>query len=81
MLHDEGGDTLIWDGERCEPTMQPIDTYCDHRMAMAFAPAAFKFGEVRINDPGVVSKSYPNSGMTCGEPDFQSKRHSNTWPY
>lgn len=59
VLHDEGGDTLIWDGERCDPTMQPIDTYCDHRMAMAFAPAAFKFGEVHINDPGVVSKSYP----------------------
>jgi 3-phosphoshikimate 1-carboxyvinyltransferase len=28
-------------------------------MAMAFAPLAVKFGEVRIDDPAVVSKSYP----------------------
>jgi 3-phosphoshikimate 1-carboxyvinyltransferase len=29
-------------------------------MAMAFAPACIKFGEIRIADPGVVSKSYPH---------------------
>ena len=37
-----------------------IDTYEDHRMAMAFAPACMAMGEVRINHPGVVSKSYPH---------------------
>ena len=37
---------------------QSIDTYHDHRMAMAFAPLAL-IGPIRINDPGVVSKSYP----------------------
>ena len=36
-----------------------IDTYNDHRMAMAFAPLAIK-KEIRINDAGVVSKSYPD---------------------
>lgn len=36
-----------------------IDTYNDHRMAMAFAPAALRTGLV-INDAGVVSKSYPD---------------------
>jgi len=33
-----------------------IDTYLDHRMAMAFALA----GEVRIADPGCVRKTFPN---------------------
>jgi len=36
-----------------------IDTYNDHRMAMAFAPMALKTGLV-INDAMVVSKSYPD---------------------
>lgn len=51
---------LYWNGERCEADTEPvIDTYDDHRMAMAFAPCALKLGEIRINDPHVVSKSYP----------------------
>ena len=36
-----------------------IDTYNDHRMAMAFAPLALKT-EFFVNDAGVVSKSYPD---------------------
>ena len=36
-----------------------IDTYNDHRMAMAFAPLAMKTGLV-INNADVVSKSYPD---------------------
>jgi 3-phosphoshikimate 1-carboxyvinyltransferase len=35
-----------------------IATYEDHRMAMAFAPAAM-IREVVIEEPGVVVKSYP----------------------
>ena len=35
-----------------------IDTYKDHRMAMAFAPLASKKSMI-INDPDVVVKSYP----------------------
>lgn len=35
-----------------------FDTYKDHRMAMAFAPLAMLF-PIKINDPAVVSKSYP----------------------
>ena len=50
---------LIWDGTKCEPSMEPIDTYEDHRMAMAFAPLAIKFPGLAINNPEVVSKSYP----------------------
>ncbi len=36
-----------------------IDTYNDHRMAMAFAPLALKTN-LFVNDAGVVSKSYPD---------------------
>ena len=36
-----------------------IDTYKDHRMAMAFAPLASKKSMI-INDPDVVVKSYPS---------------------
>lgn len=38
----------------------PVLTYQDHRMAMAFAPLALVIGEVQIEDPDVVKKSYPN---------------------
>lgn len=36
-----------------------IDTYNDHRMAMAFAPLAL-IAPLGINDPDVVQKSYPD---------------------
>jgi 3-phosphoshikimate 1-carboxyvinyltransferase len=36
-----------------------IETYQDHRMAMAFAPLSIKFGKLEIKNHGVVSKSYP----------------------
>ncbi|NQT77184.1 MAG: 3-phosphoshikimate 1-carboxyvinyltransferase [Bacteroidetes bacterium] len=36
-----------------------VSTYGDHRMAMAFAPLALLGDPVLINDPEVVSKSYP----------------------
>ncbi len=37
-----------------------IETYNDHRMAMSFAPLCLTFGELQINNPEVVSKSYLN---------------------
>ncbi len=36
-----------------------VDTYEDHRMAMAFAPLALLINEVEIEDADVVEKSYP----------------------
>ena len=61
VLHDENDSILWWDGERCEAeTIPVIHTYEDHRMAMAFAPAAYQFPEMRIAHPHVVSKSYPS---------------------
>ena len=61
VLHDVDNSQLIWDGERCEPQQNvAIDTYEDHRMALAFAPLAFVMPEIRINAPHVVTKSYPH---------------------
>jgi 3-phosphoshikimate 1-carboxyvinyltransferase len=38
-----------------------FDTYEDHRMAMAFAPVCLRTnGPIQINNPQVVSKSYPS---------------------
>lgn len=60
IISDGDGTELSWNGERCEPEKEPcINTYDDHRMAMAFAPAAMKLGSISINNPQVVSKSYP----------------------
>jgi len=61
VIHDINGSELFWDGERCEPDFEAgIDTYEDHRMALAFAPAAFTVDGLRINQPQVVTKSYPH---------------------
>lgn len=61
VLRDVNDCELEWDGERCEAEDNPsIDTYEDHRMAMSFAPLAITLGCIRINNPEVVSKSYPN---------------------
>ncbi len=77
QLSSNDTDDLKWDGEQI--TIEPeaaiaIDTYKDHRMAMAFAPAAYKYAKLVINDPMVVTKSYPNywddiamAGINCIE--------------
>lgn len=52
--------SLSWDGTKCESDNPiRIDTFDDHRMAMAFAPAAVSFPGIIINHAEVVSKSYP----------------------
>lgn len=61
LLKENGIGMLEWDGERCVPESNPaIDTYDDHRMAMSLAPGAIVSGSLTINDPKVVSKSYPD---------------------
>lgn len=59
VLHESEGSVLSWNGERCERSAEAIDTYEDHRMAMAFAPACLVLPDININNPQVVSKSYP----------------------
>lgn len=51
---------MEWDGRRRPITEVPVfDTYHDHRMAMCLAPVSLYMPGIVINDPGVVSKSYP----------------------
>lgn len=61
IIKDSEDSIMEWRGERCEAEAHPmINTYEDHRMAMAFAPAAMMLSEgIEIKDPEVVSKSYP----------------------
>ncbi|MGN0028885.1 MAG: 3-phosphoshikimate 1-carboxyvinyltransferase [Marinilabiliaceae bacterium] len=74
VIEAVGDDCLKWDGTRCAPSHSPIATYKDHRMAMAFAPAALTTEGAAISEPSVVSKSYPGfwddlrkSGFTIDE--------------
>ena len=59
ILQESEGSILSWESERCERSQEAIDTYEDHRMAMAFAPACIVLPDICINDPHVVTKSYP----------------------
>jgi 3-phosphoshikimate 1-carboxyvinyltransferase len=38
---------------------EPVHTYNDHRIAMAFAPLRLLFPKLEIEKPEVVSKSFP----------------------
>lgn len=61
VISQQNDSVLYWNGERCTPEDNPsIDTYEDHRMAMAFAPVSLKMDNLKINNPHVVSKSYPH---------------------
>ena len=61
VIHDKNNSELIWDGERCMPEIEGgIDTYEDHRMALSFAPASLCIDGLSINNPQVVTKSYPH---------------------
>lgn len=61
------GAVLTCENDRCHLTFVKeaidhdltFDTYHDHRMAMSFAPLLMKYPSIRINDSGVVEKSYP----------------------
>lgn len=71
VVKEKDNSILYWDGERCPAQPHPaIDTYEDHRMAMAFAPASLILKSVCINHPQVVSKSYPNYWENLQEAGF-----------
>ncbi len=63
---------LIWDGSRRPVYEFPvIDTYEDHRMAMAFAPVSLFVPGIVINNIEVVSKSYPDYWQHLQEAGFK----------
>ncbi len=55
---EEGEDYLVINPPKKIQNAE-IDTYEDHRMAMAFSLAACGDAPVTINDPGCVSKTFP----------------------
>lgn len=61
VLKIENEDAISWYGEKVPVTQEPpvIDPHGDHRIAMAFAPAAVRFPGLIITDAGVTGKSYP----------------------
>jgi len=60
-LESKSNNTLLWKGAEVirVPENHFVETYEDHRMALAFAPLALITKELILNDPEVVSKSYP----------------------
>ncbi len=60
VVEVENNSILSWNGERHPVWELPvIETYNDHRMAMAFAPVAVFCPGMIVKDVEVVSKSYP----------------------
>lgn len=51
-----------------------IETYQDHRMAMSFAPLAIYLGTIKIENPQVVSKSYPSFWDDISSLGFEIKQ-------
>ena len=61
LTEPQHGD-LAWDGILNRETSEKIpviETYHDHRMALAFAPMAVAGFTLEIEDPMVITKSYP----------------------
>ena len=72
VVRSEQDSILSWDGERCPAEAEPvISTYEDHRMAMAFAPACLVLPQIQIDEPQVVSKSYPSYWESLQEAEFK----------
>ncbi len=61
LKFSEDGEFISWDGKTLPDwdLQVKIDTWDDHRMALGLAPLVIKTGSLVINDPDVVSKSYP----------------------
>lgn len=81
VLRAEGDELLVWDGTRCTPDEHPvIATYDDHRMAMAFAPAALCYEGLMIEHPEVVTKSYPDYWKDLGKLKIEKHHPVGTVP-
>lgn len=62
VLTEPRNGELAWNGEITSEIQQEIpaiETYHDHRMALAFAPMALAGWQLQIHDAMVVTKSYP----------------------
>jgi len=59
--------SLAFKGVPLNKPTEPMQTYQDHRMAMCLAPLVSVVHELDINDPEVVSKSFPNYWEMLGQ--------------
>lgn len=76
VLKIEGTDAISWYGETIAVHEPPvIDTHGDHRLALAFAPAAIRYPGLVIQDADVVSKSYPSFWKHLQQAGFQLVRN------
>ena len=75
---NQGSDSVEWTGATSDIKDETviINTHDDHRVAMSFAMAVFRFREIRIEDPQVVEKSFidfwnqlGNLGVKCRQSD------------
>lgn len=79
ILTEPANGELTWDGKIDHSKVEKIpliQTYHDHRMALAFAPMTLAGLTLEINDPMVVTKSYPafwedlkNVGFVISQPE------------
>ena len=77
LIGEKDGKEMFWNGKRCEKEPEAeIKTYEDHRMAMAFAPCCITLGKIRINNPEVVSKSYPKYWEDLSLAGFKIEKNS-----
>ena len=75
VVSSENDSILYWQGERCAIEDDAvIQTYEDHRMAMAFAPACLRLPSIKIAHPEVVTKSYPEFWSHLVEAKFEIKK-------
>lgn len=68
---------LAWNGnfdKSDQKTIPEIQTYHDHRMALAFAPMAMAGYQLSIENPEVVSKSYPGFWKDLEKAGFEIEK-------
>ncbi|MFI5164069.1 MAG: 3-phosphoshikimate 1-carboxyvinyltransferase, partial [Bacteroidia bacterium] len=63
--------------ERTFESELEFETYHDHRMAMSFAPLALIYPEIKIKNPSVVKKSYPDYWNDMRTLGFEIKEENN----
>ena len=77
-LEDESNFGLSWQGNEkiIIPENHIVETYDDHRMALAFAPLALINKSITIQNPGVTTKSYPGFWNDLKEVGFDVEFYS-----
>jgi len=74
-LETDSKSTMSWKGNESItiPENHFIETYEDHRMALAFAPLSILTKELIIDNPDVVTKSYPKYWQNLKDVGFLIK--------